>query len=290
MIKIKVIDIKDKDYPTILRFIKNPPQKLYTLGNIELLNEFNIAIVGSRTCSEYGIRTATKFARELSGLGVNIVSGLAVGIDAAAHNGALEYSNRTIAVLPCGFNNIFPEENIGLYEQILQKNGCVITEYPPEKYAEYDTFVQRNRIVSGISQGTLVIEAGVRSGTGITAQFTIDQNKKLFCIPNSIENKYSIGTNNLIQKGAKLTTNVQDIIREYEAFKNKKIIKQSYKTINVKKEYKYVYDQISDLPIHINELCKKLNTNISDINFILTMLELDGLIKKLPGDRYILNA
>lgn len=289
MIKIKILDIKDNEYPVILRFIKNPPQKLYTIGNIELLNEFNIAIVGSRSCSEYGVRTATKFAKELSKLGINIVSGLAVGIDASAHKGALENTNRTIAVLPCGFNNIYPEENIGLYAKIVEKNGCVITEYPPEKQAEYDTFVQRNRIVSGISQGTLVIEAGVRSGTGITAQFTIDQNKKLFCIPNSIENKYSIGTNNLIQKGAKLTTNVYDILKEYEILKNKKIEK-SYEKVTVKKEYKFVYDVISDLPIHINELCKKLKVNIGEISFILTMLELEGFIKKLPGDRYIINT
>ena len=199
---MKILQIGDKQYPEKLMKIKNPPQKIYIEGNIEILNNFGIAIIGSRNCTKYGER-----------------------IDSFAHIACIENYGKTIAVLPCGFNNIFPKENKKLYENIINNGGTVITEYEPDEQKSYNKFLERNRIVSGLAYGTLVIEAGTRSGTSVTARFTEEQGKNVFCIPSSLENTKGVGTNNLIKKGAKLVTCIEDILKEYENmnFKKKKI-------------------------------------------------------------------
>lgn len=226
-----------------------------------------------------------KFATELSQYGLTIISGMAEGIDGIAHSATLEAYGKTIAVLPCGFKNIFPENNIKLYEQILENDGLVISEYEENEKAEYNYFLERNRIVAGLSIGTLVVEGGYRSGTSVTARLAKEQERNVFCIPSSLENSKGITPNKLIQKGAFLVTNVEDIIKNYPKLELIKAEVQKEK--NVEPEFKAIYDILNyDEPIHINEIAKKLNLSISEINAKLMMLELEEKIVSLPGNNY----
>ena len=171
------------NYPKMLKEILNPPEKLYVKGNLNNLDSPCLAVVGSRNCTEYGEKWCKYFVKELVKYGITIVSGMALGIDSIAHKTALKYGGKTIAVLPCGFNNIFPEENIGLYNEILENNGTAITEYELNTKAIYQKFLDRNRIVSGLSMGVLVVEAAYRSGTTVTARDALIQKRDVFCIP-----------------------------------------------------------------------------------------------------------
>ncbi len=186
MINIKIIEITDKEYPKKLLQIKNPPKKLYVEGNSKLLNKKSIAIVGSRKCTEYGWKQAMRFGKELSQNGICVVSGMAVGIDKAAHIGAKSYKGKTIAVLGGGFKDIYPEENKELFYEIIEQGGCIITEYSPEEKTKSTNFPKRNRIISGLAMGTLIVEAAQRSGSLITARYTKEQKKPIFCIPSNI--------------------------------------------------------------------------------------------------------
>ena len=180
---MKKLKINNSSYPKELKKISNPPKKLYIEGNIENLYSPCLAVIGSRNCTEYGEKWCKYFVKELVQYGITIVSGMALGIDSIAHKTALKHGGRTIAVLPCGFNNIYPKRNTGLYKNILNNNGTVITEYELNTEAEYNRFLERNRIVSGLSMGILVVEAAYRSGTSVTARLAITQKKDVFCIP-----------------------------------------------------------------------------------------------------------
>ncbi len=286
---MQVIDINNENYPDTLRDIKNPPPKLYALGDINLLSNESIAIIGSRKCTEYGRKQGKKFAYNLSKQGLVIVSGMAIGIDTAAHKGALEADGKTIAVLGCGFNNIFPKENITLFEDILNKGGLIITEYEPDICSAADNFRKRNRIISGLSIGVLVIEAAQKSGTGITVNYARKQNKPIFCIPNSLENPKGEGTNRLLKRDGILVTNVNDILEYYNKSKVKQISIEEIenkKQIQVKPEYEKVYKIIKEGPIHINKISKESGINISELNSLLLMMELEGLITNKAGSNY----
>ena len=222
-----IIEYCDKLYPSKLREIKNPPTRLYAKGNIELLNNIGLAIIGSRTNTQYGEKMCKTFTKKLVEYDFTIISGLAVGIDSIAHKTCLRYSGKTIAVLPCGLDNIYPKQNKKLFDEILENNGLVITEYENNVKAESKKFLERNRIVAGLGIGTLVIEAGYRSGTSVTARYTKNLNKPVFCIPSSLENIKGLGTNELIKKESKLVTKIEDILKEYPQidFKKKTLIK-----------------------------------------------------------------
>lgn len=198
--EIITINYKESTYPRKLLKLKSPPLNLYVEGNFELLNKEIIAIVGSRNCSEYGWKQAKKFSTALSQNGICIISGLAIGIDSISHISAMNNAGKTIAVLGAGFNNIYPKENKELFNKILENNGCVISEYPPEEKVNTKNFPRRNEIISALAFGVLVIEAGYRSGSTITANFAFKQGKKVFAIPSNIDSKLGIGTNSLIQK------------------------------------------------------------------------------------------
>lgn len=284
---IKKIKFEDDEYPDTLKTILYPPEQLYVLGDEKLLKEKSISIIGSRVCSEKGAKIAQEFASSLSKMGICIISGMAKGIDTAAHIGALKYGGKTIAVLGGGFNNIFPKENEKLFLDIIKNGGAVVSEYDVNTIATSQRFVQRNRIVSGLSMGVLVVEAKARSGTSITADFATRQNKKVFCIAHGIEEREGVGTNRLIKKGAKLVTSVEDIKKELCINIDENVDKHIEKTINivnVPKEYMPIYKYISDKPINVDELCKKTKLDIRKVNYILTMLELEGYIKKMPGN------
>lgn len=276
------ININDEIYPSKLRNIKNPPKKLYMRGEFDLLNSTSIAVVGSRECTSYGFRQAYEFAKELSKKGVCVISGLAEGIDTASHLGAMHQKGSTIAVLGSGLNKIYPEENDILATSIIKNGGLILTEYELKEERKSENFPKRNRIMSGISDGILVIEARNKSGTLITARLAKEQNKKIFCLPGNIDNKNSSGTNGLIKSGAKLITDVNDILEELVENPKKDEIK--YK---VEDEYRKVYDILTNSPMHINEICKKANSPMAEVNQIITMLEIEGLIKSLPNNEFI---
>ena len=186
MIKIKIIKIDDKEYSSSLRKIKDEPKKLFCEGNIELLNTLCFSVIGSRKLTQYGKRIEEKFVRELALRGITIVSGMAVGGDSVAHKETLEVGGNTIAVLPCGLKNIYPKENIELFHKIVDNGGLAITEYEENVEATDDKFLKRNRIVSGLSKGVLVVEAKHRSGTSVTARLAREQGRKVFALPRKI--------------------------------------------------------------------------------------------------------
>lgn len=214
--KIEEIGIKSGEYPELLKGIYDPPLKLYVLGNKKILKQLNIAIVGSRTATEYGKKIAYQISKDLSNNGINIISGLAIGIDSYAHLGALQSNSigKTIAVLGSGLDEMYPKQNIELAKQIIKQGGCIITEYPLGTKPEKMHFPQRNRIISGLSKGVLVVEASEKSGSLITADFALEQGREVFAVPGNILNSTSAGTNNLIKQGAKLVTTYEDILVE----------------------------------------------------------------------------
>ena len=230
--KIEEISIESKEYPEQLRNIYNPPKKLYVLGNKEILKKKGIAIVGSRNASIYGKEVALKISKELSEKRINIISGLAIGIDTYAHLGNLQAQlyiqnknngvslkrdsnlGKTIAVLGSGIDEIYPRENRDLAINIIKTGGCIITEYPVGTPIQRKNFPERNRIISGLSEGVLIVEAAEKSGALITAEFALDEGKEVFAVPGNIFSKTSVGTNKLIKDGAKIIISSQDIIEE----------------------------------------------------------------------------
>ena len=282
---MKIIEYNSDLYPNLLKNIENPPEKLYAEGNIELLNTNAISIIGSRACSVSGINSAKQFARELASKNITIISGMAVGIDTAAHTGCLEVGGNTIAVLGCGLENIFPKENIKLYHRIIENNGLVISEYPPEITANSAQFLARNRIVSGLSIGVLVIEAAHRSGTSVTAALAKKQKKEIFCIPHELNDKHGIGTNRLIKNGAHLVTCADDILKEFYFLQNKISKKEKQEEFTQLDfldghQYSEVYNALIGPPTNADEICNKIGRPIQYINTALFTLELEGLIEK----------
>lgn len=211
---IEEISIKNNEYPNQLKNIYDPPAKLYVLGNRSILNQKNFAIVGSRKATEYGKKVAMQISKELSENSLNVVSGLAIGIDSYAHLGCLQVKDagKTIAVLGSGLDVIYPKENRKLAEQIINSGGCIISEYPIGSKIEKNNFPQRNRIISGLSEGILVVEASQKSGALITAEFGAEQGKEVFAVPGDINKEQSEGCNLLIKDGANVVTSSQDII------------------------------------------------------------------------------
>ena len=208
--QIEEILISESKYPDKLKKIYDPPHKIYVLGNRRLLYEKGIAIVGAREATEYGKKVAYNFAKDISNNGIVVISGLAVGIDEYAHIGALH--GKTIAVLGSGIDKMYPRKNIGLAREIIRNGGCIISEYPLGTKPERLHFPQRNRIISGLSDGVVVVEASTKSGALITADFALEQGKEVFAVPGDICKKQSEGTNKLIQEGAVIVTSSKEIL------------------------------------------------------------------------------
>lgn len=279
------ITIMQEQYPQDLKQIENPPEQLYLLGNQALLRKKKIAIVGSRCCTEYGRKMAYQFAKQLSEQGICVVSGLAKGIDTAAHLGAMEGRGGTIAILGSGLNKIYPPENTALLENLIQNKGLAISEYNPDKEAASSLFPERNRIVSGIGLGTLVIEAAYRSGTSITVALTKKQGKPVFCIPNSLESSNGVGTNRFLKQGAILVTSVEDILKvigQKETCQKQK----DKKEIKIRLEYRELYEMIKNETITMDILHKKMPNQIGKVEYLITMMEIEGLIRKQAGGVY----
>lgn len=212
MNKIIKITMENEKYPILLKQIYDPPKCLYVMGNIEILNNPSIAIVGCREATEYGKKAATYFSYNLAKQNVTIVSGLARGIDSYSHIGALKANGKTIAVIGSGLDIIYPKENEQLAKKIVEQGGAIISEYPLGTRPQKEHFPARNRIISGISQATLVIEAKEKSGSLITADFAMEQGKDVYSVPGNINSKNSVGTNNLIKDGAIPVSKFSDIL------------------------------------------------------------------------------
>jgi len=208
----KIIKFEDIEYPSNLRYIYDPPRVLYCLGNISLLNNICIAIIGCRESSSYGNKVAKYFSNRLSQAGITVVSGLAHGIDGVAHKYSLNNIGRTIAVLGSGLDIVYPRENESLYNDILKNGGLIISEFPLGTKPLKENFPKRNRIVSGLSHGVLVVEAKRKSGTSITVDFALEQGRDVYVVPGNIDSENSEGTNELIKQGAYLVTNPNEIL------------------------------------------------------------------------------
>ena len=211
---IDIITIRDKYYPDKLRVIYDPPIVLYVKGNKKILNDKSIAIVGCRMCTNYGKSVASKLAYNLSLNNINVISGLAKGIDSFAHKGSLNSKGKTIAVVGCGLDRVYPKENKDLFNQIIKDGGTIVSEYIIGTKPIAKNFPRRNRIISGMSDGVIVVEAREKSGTLITVDFALDQGKNIYAIPGNIDNQNSYGTNALIKEGAKSITNIKDVLED----------------------------------------------------------------------------
>lgn len=281
--KNKIIEINNKDFPEKLKKIKDMPQKLYAIGNLELLYKDCFAIVGTRRISEYGIKNCQFFSKELVLRDIPIVSGMAIGTDTVAHKTALEYGGTTIAVLGSGFNNIFPESNIDLFEEIISKNGLIITEFEQDIKPVKGNFPKRNRIITALSEGVLVIEAAYRSGTSITAANARKQGKKVFALPGKLDSPVGIGVNRLIKEGAVLTTNVEDILMSYPQFMYRK--RKTYEKKVFKEENNLIYQCIDDGK-YIDEILEECGLEFNSVIEIITKLEIDNYIYLDIDGRY----
>lgn len=295
--EIQLVMLGDTDYPSRLAEIADPPVILYFKGILPETQMPLLAIVGSRKASPYGKAVAKKLAKELVQRGWGIVSGMARGIDTEAHAGALENKGYTLAVLGCGVDIIYPRENDKLM-QMIQMNGCVVSEFPLGTKPEPKNFPIRNRIISGCSLGTLVVEAEERSGALITAVLALEQGRDVFAVPGSIASPLSRGPHSLIKQGAKLVENVEDIISEffYMDHMGRRITAFEYKKENIlaqKKDLDLGTEEINILkllsfePVHVDYLIEKTGLPVSTICSILTMLEVKGFAQRLPGNYYV---
>lgn len=282
-LNIQVITIFEKDYPALLKEIFDPPVLLYCRGK---LSNNCLAIVGSRRASGVGKEIAYQFAQRLARQGLTIVSGLARGIDSQAHKGALDAGGRTIAVLGSGIDVCYPPENRHLFKNI-EENGAVISEFPLGTPPHAANFPARNRIISGLSKGVLVVEAAEKSGALITADFAIEQGREVFAIPGSIISTNSKGTNYLIQQGAKLVQNIEDITDEFFGFQLETMWDKSCEeNPESSSEESRLLSVIGDYPLHIEEIAQRIDIPYRTLSVVLLDLELRGLIKQLPGSYY----
>lgn len=279
----KILEYEDEKYPTMLKGIKNPPKRIFYVGNIELLNTVSVAVVGSRKTSDYGFWVASNIARRLAENNVTVVSGLAKGIDTFAHRATLKAGGNTIAVLGTGIDKCFPSANKELMEEIA-KRGLVISEYPPGYPGDKWTFPQRNRIISGLSQAVIIGEAGLHSGALITAEWAEAQDKYLFAVPGNINNIRNIGNNKLIADGVMPLTVIDDIF-DYIGVDAKEV---DVENIHLGDDERKVLEIIKyQGEISIDELCMKLDMKPSIVNGIVSILEIKGIANTSLGKIFI---
>lgn len=281
------ITFTDKEFPIQLTAMNEPPIGIYIIGKLPDSSYPMISIVGSRRVSEYGASVCDKFSRELAEAGVTVVSGMAMGIDAIAHKGAIEGGGKTIAVLGTGVDVCYPVVNTNIYNEI-KMNGCIISEFPLGTKAYKANFPYRNRIIAGLSRATIVIEAAERSGSLITANRAIENSRIVMAVPGNITSKLSKGCNDLIRKGCVPVTCTQDIFDELNIKLTKRELKNSEKDIiPLAKDEKMLYDCISYEPITADELVEKLDMDTREVTCLLTMLELKGCIKRMSGQKVV---
>jgi DNA processing protein len=286
--RISVLTWEDAGYPALLREIDASPPVLYVRGTLTEADQFALAVVGTRSAGSYGQQVTERLVTELARGQVTIVSGLALGIDTLAHNAALDAGGRTIAVLACGLNLVYPSRNAKLARRIVESGqGVLISDYPLDVKPESGNFPARNRIISGLSQGVLVVEAGEESGALITAGFALKQGREVFAIPGSIFASRSLGTNRLIQDGARLVLEVKDILDALNLFMIPQQV-EVQRALPENTEERVLLALLGHEPVHIDELILSSNLPAPTVTATLTMLELKGLAKSVGQTQFVL--
>ncbi len=314
--RIRILTYDSPLYPQLLAHIFDPPYVLYVRSKerIDLNESLCIAMVGNRRMSEYGEACAVELGRELAKAGVVVVSGMARGIDGAAHRGALLGGGRTVAVLGCGAEQCYPPEHYELMDAIIE-TGMVFSEYPPGARPLPAHFPARNRIISGLCRGTVIVEAPAKSGSLITANLALEQGRDVFAVPGNMHQLKSAGTNHLIKTGAKLVDNAFDIIEEYQeeylslleraalqsavqreeaeesalAHAAQKQTLSNDKYDGLSAEEKLIVNALSLVPMHIDELCRTTGLDAAKLSSLLTMLEMQGMVRSMPGKNFVLE-
>jgi len=281
---VTVLTLLDEAYPALLREIDQAPPVIYVKGVLTPADDFAVAMVGTRRVTAYGQQVARDTSTYLAGHGLTIVSGMARGVDALAHQHALQAGGRTIAVLGCGVDVVYPPEHRMLAEAIAE-NGAIISDYPMGTQPEGINFPPRNRIISGLSLATIVVEAGERSGALITADFAVEQGRDVFAVPGNVFSPASRGTNRLIQKGAYAMVSPQDVLdvldlAQVEDFKD---ARQTLPADTTEAKILQVMDYE---PIHVDEICHEVNLPVEKVSAALTMMELKGMVQHVGGMRY----
>lgn len=296
--KVKALTLEDADYPSMLKNIYDPPPVLFIKGEILRSDEKALAIVGTRRASRYGLDTAKKLAAELAAMGITIISGMASGIDTAAHWGALSSKGRTIAVFGCGVDVIFPQENRGLAREI-EKSGALVSEYPLGEATSKSNFPRRNRIISGLSLGVIMVEGHYDSGAMITAKQALEQGREVFAVPGNVGLDQSKGPHWLIKQGAKLVETVDDVIEELTnqiriskpclpAGRSETNIKSEIPIIDLSPEERRVSSVINHEPKHIDAIAVELNMPVNQLSGLLMVMEIKKAIRQLPGKMFTL--
>jgi len=297
-----LIHLADKRYPPVLKQIYDPPPVLYIKGSLSRQDNLCISIVGSRRCSLYGQEQSSRLAHFLSSASFTICSGMARGIDTAAHQGALSAGGRTIAVQGCGLANIFPPENKKLFELIAESGAC-ISELPLRYEALAENFPPRNRIIAGLSLGTIVVEAGTRSGSLITARAALDNNREVMAVPGKVDSPLSRGAHQLIKQGAKLVESVEDVMEALgyigeqlqshvsaaavEASERVETPLFDVRRLNLSADERRIYDCLGKEPLHLEQIIAETDLAAGSISAALVSLRLKGLIKQLPGSLFL---
>ena len=299
---IWIINLEDKRYPPALKQIYDPPPVLYIKGNLSREDNLAISIVGSRLCSLYGQEQSSRLAHFLSSAGFTICSGMARGIDSAAHQGALSAGGRTIAVQGCGLANIYPQENKKLFELIAESGAC-ISELPLGYEPLSENFPPRNRIIAGLSLGTIIVEAGLHSGALITARLALEYNREVMAVPGKIDSPLSKGTHQLIKQGAKLVESVEDVMEALgyigeqledhvsaaaeKAAANGETPLFDIKELKLSKDERRIYEYLNKEPLHVEQIIADTDLTAGNVNAGLVSLRLKGLIKQLPGSLFV---
>lgn len=284
-LSVRVIAKGDKDYPVNLLEIEDAPLVLYIRGDLKQSDANAVAIVGARKMTSYGREVAYRFASELASLGVTIVSGLALGVDAVAHKAALEVGGRCIAVIASGIDNITPHSNYQLACEIVKKGGAVLTESPLGAKIWRGSFPVRNRIVSGLSKAVIVVEGAQKSGTLITASHAADQGRLVFAVPGQITSPMSEAPHFLIRNGARIAFSTKDILDELDL--ELKVDREKIEAILPRdKEEEMVYEILSNEPLHLDEIARITGLKVSALSARLTVMELKGMVKNIGGGVY----
>jgi len=289
---VHVLPLTDPRYPALLREIADPPLVLFVLGEPEVLQRPALAVVGSRAASPYGRQVAEQYGGALAGVGLVVVSGMALGIDGAAHRGCLGAGGTTVAVLGCGVDVVYPYQHRNLYRQIAS-TGVLVSEYPLGTRPEGFRFPARNRIISGLSLGVLVVEAAARSGAMITVEFALEQGREVFAIPGRIDSPKSAGTHRIVQQGGKLVTCIEDILEELPrwavapgAAEGPEAPAGEKATSTLAGDGQIVYSCLDVYPRDIDTIIRAAGLPAARVAELLLLLELDGLVESLPGNLY----
>jgi len=284
---VAIVTADDPEFPEPLKNTPDPPLFLYIRGSLQPQDRGAVAMVGTRTPTHYGLTVTQQMAYDLASQGITVVSGMARGIDTQAHKGALAARGRTIAVLGCGIDTAYPPENRGLMEEIA-RSGAVLTENPFGTQPESGYFPARNRIISGLSAGTVIIEAAEDSGSLITADYTLKQNRMLFAVPGNISSLTSRGTNSLIKQGARLVETARDVLQGLDLYKGRNIAPAVNRPLPpLTDEERTVYDSVTGEPKHIDAIMAASGKAPGRLSGVLTTLELKGLVKQLPGKYFV---